>query len=47
MNIIKTRLWNKIKNKLFIDNISTHIEQEIIESFNYDSIINNFKSLKE
>lgn len=37
--IIKTRLQNKMKDEFFADNIMLYIENEIVEHFNHDSII--------
>ncbi|KAK4369990.1 hypothetical protein RND71_009465 [Anisodus tanguticus] len=47
MKIIKTRLRNKMENEFLADNMMVYIEKEIAESFSSDSIINDFKSLKE
>ena len=47
MKIIKTRLRNKIKNEFLINSIIIYIEKKIPEGFNFDLIIDDFKSLKE
>jgi len=47
MKIIKTRLPNKIEDEFLADNIIIYIEKEITENFSYDSIIDEFKDLKE
>ncbi|KAK4364705.1 hypothetical protein RND71_016063 [Anisodus tanguticus] len=47
MKIIKTRLRNKMEDEFLADNMMVYIEKVIVESFSSDSIINDFKSLKE
>ena len=47
MKVMKTRLRNKIEDEFLINNIIIYIEKKIAESFNFDLIINYFKSLKE
>jgi len=47
MKIIKTRLRNKMEDEFLADNMIIYIEKEIAENFSFDSIINEFKDLKE
>lgn len=47
MKIIKTRLRNKMDDEFLADNMMLYIEKEIAEYFTTDSIIDEFKSLKE
>jgi hypothetical protein len=47
MNIVKTRLCNKIKDEFLTDSLILSIEREIDAKFNTDSIIDNFRDLKE
>ena len=47
MKIVKTRLRNKMKDKFLSDNLVVYIEKEIAENFTTDSILNDFRSLKE
>jgi hypothetical protein len=46
MKIIKTRLRN-MEDEFLADNMMLYIEKEIAEKFSTDSIIDEFKSLKE
>ncbi|XP_019414751.1 PREDICTED: zinc finger MYM-type protein 1-like [Lupinus angustifolius] len=47
MKIIKTRLRSKMEDEFLADNMVIYIEKEIAETFTSDSIIDEFKSLKE
>ncbi|XP_019442247.1 PREDICTED: zinc finger MYM-type protein 1-like [Lupinus angustifolius] len=47
MKIIKTRLRSKMEDEFLADNMVIYIEKEIAETFTSDSIIGEFKSLKE
>ena len=47
MKIMKTRLRNKMEDKFLANSMVIYIEREIGESFSFDSIIDDFKSLKE
>ncbi|XP_058775476.1 uncharacterized protein LOC131649734 [Vicia villosa] len=47
MKIIKTRLRNKMEDEFLADNMMLYIEKEIVDHFSTDSIIDEFKSLKE
>ena len=47
MKIIKTRLRNKMEAGFLDDSMIVHIEIEIASSFCFNSIIDDFKSLKE
>jgi hypothetical protein len=44
--IIKTRPRNKIEDGFFANNLVLYIEREIAESFNLDSILDDFVLLK-
>ena len=47
MKIVKTRLCNKMEDEFLSDNLVVYIEKEIAENFTTDSILNDFRSLKE
>ncbi|KAM6582276.1 hypothetical protein CsatB_009281 [Cannabis sativa] len=47
MKIIKTRLRNKIEDDFLANNLVVYIEREIAETFDLDSILDDFVSLKE
>jgi len=47
MKIIKNRLRNKIDAEFLTSTMIIYIERDIATSFNSDSIIEDFKSLKE
>ena len=47
MKIIKTRLHNKIEDEFLLDNLAVYIEKKITENFTTDSILDEFRSLKE
>jgi hypothetical protein len=47
MNIVKTRLRNKIENKFLNDSLILYIKREIAQKFSTYSVINNFQSVKE
>ena len=47
MKIIKTRLHNKIEDEFLLDNLAVYIEKKIAENFTTDSILDEFRSLKE
>jgi len=47
MKIIKTRLRNKMEDEFLTDNMIIYIVKEIAENFSFDSIIDEFKDLKE
>ncbi|CAJ2662804.1 unnamed protein product [Trifolium pratense] len=47
MKIIKIRLRNKKEDEFLADNMMLYIEKEIAEEFSTDSIIDEFKSVKE
>jgi hypothetical protein len=46
MKIVKTRLRNKIDDEFLANSLVVYIEREIGESFNLDSILDDFVSLK-
>jgi len=47
MKIIKTRLQNKMEDEFLADNMIIYTEKEITEIFRSDSIIDEFRDLKE
>ncbi|XP_074304399.1 uncharacterized protein LOC141639109 [Silene latifolia] len=47
MKIMKTRLRNKMEDKFLVDSLVIYIEREISKSFSIESIIDDFKSLKD
>ena len=47
MKIVKTRLRNKMEDEFLADNLVVHIEREIAETFDSDSVLADFISLKE
>jgi hypothetical protein len=46
MKIVKTRLRNKMENEFLANSLVVYIEREIAESFNLDSILDDFVLLK-
>jgi hypothetical protein len=46
MKIVKTRLCNKMDDEFLVNSLVVYIEREISESFNLDSILDDFVSLK-
>jgi hypothetical protein len=46
MKIVKTRLRNKMEDEFLANSLVVYIEREIAESFNLDSILDDFVSLK-
>jgi hypothetical protein len=46
MKIVKTRLHNKMENEFLANSLIVYIERKIAESFNLDSILDDFVSLK-
>jgi len=47
MKIIKIRLWNKMEDEFLAGNMIIYIEKEIAKIFSSDSIIDEFKDLKQ
>ena len=47
MKLVKTRLRNKTGDEYLTDSVVVHIEKEIAETFDSDSIIDDFKALKK
>ena len=47
MKIVKIRLRNKMEDEFLLDNLVVYIEREIAENFTIDSILDDFRSLKE
>jgi hypothetical protein len=46
MKIVQTRLRNKMEDEFLANSLVVYIEREIAESFNLDSILDDFVSLK-
>jgi hypothetical protein len=46
MNIIKTRLRNKIEDEFLTDSLMLYIEKEITAIFSTDSIIDDFRDIQ-
>jgi len=46
IKIVKTRLRNKMEDEFLANSLVVYIEREIAESFNLDSILDDFVSLK-
>ena len=47
MKIVKTKLWNKIEDDYLGSYIITYIEKEIAQTFDDDSIIDEFCDMKK
>ena len=47
MKLVKIRFRNKIEDEFLANSLIIHIEKDIVKNFDYDSIIDDFKSLKE
>jgi hypothetical protein len=47
MKIVKTRLRNKMEDGFLANSLVLYIEREIAESFDLDSILNDFILLKD
>ena len=47
MNIIKTRLHNKIEDEFLTDSLILFIEKEIMGTHSIDSIIDDFQDMQE
>jgi len=47
MNIVKTRLRNKIKDEFLTDSLMVYIEREVVATINIDSIIDDFRDSKK
>jgi hypothetical protein len=47
INIVKTRLRNKIKDGFVTDSLMVYIEREVIVTVSIDSIIDDFRDLKK
>ncbi|KAL9429783.1 hypothetical protein AB3S75_031583 [Citrus x aurantiifolia] len=47
MRIVKTRLRNKIEDEFLIDSLIMYIEREIAEKLSIESIVNEFRDMKE
>jgi hypothetical protein len=47
MNIVKTRLRNKIKDEFFTDFLMVYIEREVATTISIDSIVDDFRDSKK
>ena len=47
IKVVKTNLRNKIKNDFLTNSLMLYIENDIVSTFNLDSIIDDFEDLKE
>jgi hypothetical protein len=47
INIVKTRLRNKIEDEFVTDSLMVYIEREVIVTVSIDSIIDDFRDLKK
>jgi hypothetical protein len=47
MNIVKTRLRNKIEDEFLMDSLIVYIEREVAATINIDSIIDDFRDSKK
>jgi len=43
MNIVKTRLCNKIEDEFLMDSLMVYIEREVVATISTDSIIDDFR----
>ena len=47
MKIVKTRLRNKMEDDFLANSLVIYIEREIVESFDLDSILDDFVFLRD
>ena len=47
MNIVKTKLRYKMEDEYLADNLIVNIEREIVETFDSNSILDDFVFMKE
>jgi c-di-AMP phosphodiesterase-like protein len=47
MNIVKTRLRNKIEDEFMTDSLMVYIEREVSATITIDTNINDFRDLKK
>ena len=47
MKIVKTNFRNKIENDFLMDSLILYIENDIVLTFSFDSILDDFEDLKE
>ena len=47
MKLVKTMFCNRMEDEFLIDSLVVHIERDIVENFDFDSIIDDFKSLND
>ena len=47
MKVVKTNLRNKIENDFLTNSLMLYIENDIASTFRLDSIVDDFKNLKE
>ena len=47
MNLIKTRLRNKMEDEFLNDSLVLHFEMELAETISLETIMQNFKKVKD
>ena len=47
MKVVKTNFRNKIENDFLMDSLILYIEKDIVLTFSFDSILDDFEDLKE
>ena len=47
MKVVKTNLRKKMENDFLMDSLILYIEKDIVSTFSFDSIIDDFEDLKE
>ena len=47
MKVVKTNFRNKIENDYLMDSLILYIEKDIVSTFSFDSILDDFEDLKE
>jgi hypothetical protein len=47
MNIVKTKLRNKIEDEFLTDSLMVYIEREVVATISIDSIIDYFRDSKK
>jgi hypothetical protein len=47
LNIIKTRLHNKMEDDFLANNMPVHTEVEVMEDYNHEDIIDDFNDVKK
>ena len=47
MKVVKTNFRNKIENDFLMNSLILYIEKDIVSTFSFDSILDDFEDLKE